>query len=404
MACRVLHVIPAVAPRYGGPSAATFGLCHALEAAGVEVVVATTDADGPGRLAVDTGSLQKYLGVPVIFFPRTFSESFKWSGPLSAWVHANAGAFDLVHIHSVFSHSSIAASRACRAARVPYFVRPLGHLDPWSLNRHRLRKQVLMRLGAGEMLRRAVAIHYTSDAERTLAESAVPSLAPGVVVPLGIDDQCFAAAGRTLAANDRYVLALSRLDVKKGLDLLIRAFHALAAGGECRGWSLVIAGDGDASYVAELARLAADGPARGHIRFAGWVSGEARRALVEGAGLFALPSHQENFGLAVAEAMAGGVPVIVSPAVNLANDILAEGAGWVAPRDQASWEQALRLVLNDPAELERRGRRARSAAERYRWPAVARQLVEVYDNVLRRRPEEQPRRSPAVPARQAARP
>jgi glycosyltransferase involved in cell wall biosynthesis len=404
MACRVLHVIPAVAPRYGGPSAATFGLCHALEAAGVDVVVATTDADGPGRLAVDTGTLQKYLGVPVIFFPRTFSESFKWSGSLSAWVHANAGAFDLVHIHSVFSHSSIAASRACGAARVPYVVRPLGHLDPWSLNRHRVRKQVLMRLGAGEMLRRAVAIHYTSDAERTLAESAVPALPPGVVVPLGIDDQCFAAARRTPADNDRYVLALSRLDVKKGLDLLIRVFHALAAAGECRGWSLVIAGDGDASYVAELTRLAADGPARGNIRFAGWVSGEARRALVEGARLFALPSHQENFGLAVAEAMAGGVPVIVSPAVNLANEILAQGAGWVAPRDQASWEQALRLVLSDTAELERRGRRARSAAERYRWPAVARELVEVYDTVLRRRPEEQPRRSSVVPARQAARP
>ncbi len=150
--------------------------------------------------------------------------------------------------------------------------------------------------------------------------------------------------------------------------------------------------------------LAADGPARDRIRFAGWVSGDARRLLVEGASLFALPSHQENFGLAVAEAMAAGVPVLVSPAVNLANDILAHGAGWVAPRDPASWEQALRLILNDADELERRGRRARSAAERYRWPAVARQLAEVYDGVLRRRPEERPRRSAVVSARQVARP
>jgi glycosyltransferase involved in cell wall biosynthesis len=404
MACRVLHVIPAVAPRYGGPSAATFGLCHALEAAGVDVVVATTDADGPGRLPVETGSLQKYRGVPVIFFPRAFSESFKWSGPLSAWVHANAGAFDLVHVHSVFSHSSIAASRACRAARVPYFVRPLGHLDPWSLNRHRLRKQVLMRLGAGDMLRRASAIHYTTDAERALAERALPGLAPGVVVPLGVDDLCFAPGRPAPSATDRYVLALSRLDVKKGFDLLIRVFHALQEDGECRGWSLVIAGDGDASYVAELQRLAADGPARDRIRFEGWVSGDARRVLVEGARLFALPSHQENFGLAVAEAMAAGVPVLVSPAVNLANDILAHGAGWVAPRDQASWKQAMRLILNDADELERRGRRARSAAERYRWPAVARQLADVYDGVLRRRPEERPRRPAVVSARQVARP
>jgi glycosyltransferase involved in cell wall biosynthesis len=355
-------------------------------------------------LSVETGSLQKYRGVPVIFFPRAFSESFKWSGPLATWAHANAGAFDLVHIHSVFSHSSIAASRACRAARVPYFLRPLGHLDPWSLNRHRFRKQVLMRLGAGDMLRHAVAIHYTSDAERARAESALPGLPPGVVVPLGVDDPCFASGRPAPSASDRYVLALSRLDVKKGLDLLIRVFHALAEDGECPGWSLVVAGDGDASYVAELERLAAAGPARDRIRFAGWVSGDARRLLVEGARLFALPSHQENFGLAVAEAMAAGVPVLVSPAVNLANDILAHGAGWVAPRDHASWTQAMRLILSDADELERRGRRARGAAERYRWPAVARQLVDVYDGVLRRRPEEQPLRPAVVSARQVARP
>src|SRR5262249_54163473 len=109
-----------------------------------------------------------------------------------------------------------------------------------------------------------------------------------------------------------------------------------------------------------------------------------------------------NFGLAVAEAMAAAVPVLVTPTVNLASDILAQGAGWVAARDLPSWQQALRLALSDIDELDRRGRRARSAAEHYRWPAVARQLVDIYDGVLRRRPERAPHHSQVAPQQLAA--
>src|SRR5437867_3375058 len=110
---RVLHVIPGIAERYGGPSRAVSAMCRALGERGLETLIVTTDADGAGRLPVEVGHPVRYRDVPTIFFPRRFSESFKYSPPLAAWVDGNVGAFDVVHIHAVFSHACLAAARAC---------------------------------------------------------------------------------------------------------------------------------------------------------------------------------------------------------------------------------------------------------------------------------------------------
>src|SRR5688500_8519365 len=110
-------------------------MCRALQAQGIEVVLVATDAglrdakrsrDVPSARAID------YEGVPAIFFPSQLGESFKYSRPLSLWLSKNVHRFDLAHIHAVFNHASVAAARECRKARVPYVVRPLGTLEPWS--------------------------------------------------------------------------------------------------------------------------------------------------------------------------------------------------------------------------------------------------------------------------------
>src|SRR5216683_7337951 len=127
---RVLHVIPSVAPRYGGPSNAVLAMCRALGRKGVDVLIATTDADGEGRLPVEHGRVTSYGGTPAIFFPRQWSEAFKYSHPLAHWLDQHVADFDAVHVHAVFSHACLAAGQACRRAGVPYVVRPLGTLDP----------------------------------------------------------------------------------------------------------------------------------------------------------------------------------------------------------------------------------------------------------------------------------
>ena len=393
---RVLHVVPAVAARYGGPSAATFGMCRALESAGIETMVATTDADGPGRLPVPLSQVHQYNGASVIFFPRRLTESYKWAAGLGAWLRAHVAEFDVVHVHAVFSHSSLLAARACVRAGVPYIVRPLGTLDPWSVAQRRLLKAVLLRFGVRRMLLGAAAIHYTSEEEMRLAETVVAGLPKGAVVPLGIDEELFAAPTTWPDDETPIVLALCRLDVKKGLDLLIRAFHDAAGRGSNGQWRLVIAGDGEPEYVSQLVDLARQGEAGARISFAGWVGQHDKTILFQRASLFALPSQQENFGISIVEAMACGVPVLVSPGVNLAADIALRGAGWLMQRDQASVTEALKMAMSDAAGRETRGRAARQFAQPFRWTAVARSLEQLYRTAATARQTTLPRKLQSV--------
>src|SRR4051812_48377431 len=111
---RALHVIPAVAVRYGGPSAAIVPMCRALIEQGIDAQIATTDADGDATLAVPLGTTTSWEGVPAIFFRRNISEAFKYSRGMAAWLDGHVASFDVVHIHAVLSHAPLAAAAACR--------------------------------------------------------------------------------------------------------------------------------------------------------------------------------------------------------------------------------------------------------------------------------------------------
>jgi glycosyltransferase involved in cell wall biosynthesis len=384
-ALRVLHVIPAVAPRYGGPSRAIFEMCRALQRHGVEVLVATTDADGPTRLEVATQTVIDYQGTQTIFFRRDWSERFGYSRSLARWLDGNVKSFDVAHIHAVFSHPCLAAAKACRKRGVPYIVRPLGSLDPWSMKQKRARKRLMWHLAAGRMLDGAAAIHYTTDEERQLAETSL-GLNHAEVIPLGIDmerleDQAVKEIFRRLPlspGDSPYLLSLSRIHPKKNIELLLEVFLSLADESEFSNWRLVIAGDGEADYIDSLKRMVG-GRSQDRVIFSGWLDGAERVSALQNAELLALTSHQENFGLAAAEALACGVPVIVSPGVNLAPEIKACGAGWVASLDRASLSSALREALSSDDERKRRGLAGRDFALReFSWPRLAGDLTKLY--------------------------
>jgi len=345
---KVLHVIPAVAARYGGPSRAIFQRCRALESYGVRSLVATTDADGPHRLPVELERPIVYEGVPVIFFRRKFTESFKYSPSLARWLKRNVGCFDVVHIDAVFSHSSVAVARVCRQQSVPYLVRPLGSLSHWSLNRKAVRKRFLWRIGVKQMLAGAAAIHYTTQEERRQAESIVGS-GCGVIVPLGIDEQILSASAHPedfrlrypALGNDPYVLVLCRLHPVKALEMFLDAFLNVTCREEFHHWRLVIAGDGDAAYVSHLKRRVAKLVSNGRVLFTGWLEGNLKAAAIKGADLFALTSYYESFGLSLVEALAYGVAVFISSNVNLANEIESAQAGWIVNLDGESIRSSL---------------------------------------------------------------
>jgi glycosyltransferase involved in cell wall biosynthesis len=248
-----------------------------------------------------------------------------------------------------------------------------------------LRKRVLWYLAVDRMLKGAAAIHYTTDEERRLAESSL-GLEKGVVIPLGItlNEREQGSDGRTHFRHERlgqrpYVLTLSRLHPKKNIEVLIEAFLSLAEQRGYGDWRLVIAGDGEPRYVESLERLVKERGGEERVLLVGWLGGEEKRAALEGAALLALPSHQENFGIAAAEALAAAVPVLVSAQVNLAPEIAARGAGWVTSLDKSEIARTLAEALGDAIERRRRGQAGRRfVAQRLSWERLAADLVRLY--------------------------
>ncbi len=384
---KILHVIPSIAARYGGPSQAIYSTCRSLLAEGAEILIATTNADGESVLPVVLEQKIPYQGVETIFFHRQFSEALKYSRPLAGWLNQNVGEFDLVHIHAVFSHACIAAAKACRKSKIPYIVRPLGTLDPWSLKQKQFRKRLFWHFGVKQMLRRAAAIHYTTAEEKRLVESEL-GLINGVVIPNGIDlGQAALQGGASntgidrLPVGARYILALSRIHPKKGYELLIESFAALKKQSAFSDWHLVFAGDGDAVYVDQLKKLAEINGLNGDVRFVGWLEGEHKFQALQASALLALPSYQENFGISLVEAMACGVPVLVSPQVNLAAEIATAGAGWVTSSNPENLTETLKEALSDEQERQRRGRNGRKLANSFASEAVAAELIRLYQSL-----------------------
>ena len=362
-------------------------MCAALQAQGISVEVASTDSGLDHSSGLELERLISYKGLPVILFPKQLADSFKYSRPFSYWLNDNVKHYDLVHIHSVFNHSCIAAARACRKHGVPYIVRPLGTLDPWSMNQKSFRKKVFWHAGIQRMLEGASAIHYTASGEQEAVESSL-TLKNGFVAPLGVNVR---DAGSTNGswipvAGHPYVLVLSRLHPKKELETLIEAFIAAVAKQRLEHWRLVIAGDGKADYVNRLKDVAGNNKSDSPILFTGWLQGEKKEAALKNASLVALVSRQENFGLCIAEAMAHGIPVLVSPQVNLAADIQHTGSGWVAPIDKAKLAEVLIAAMSDEDGRKARGRAGRELAQhRFTWDVIAQQLVQVYSSITETR-------------------
>jgi glycosyltransferase involved in cell wall biosynthesis len=362
-------------------------MCAALLAKGTSVEVASTDAGLDHSSGLVLERLISYKGLPVILFPKQLADSFKYSRPFSRWLDENVTQYDLVHIHSVFNHSCIAAARACRKNGVPYIVRPLGTLDPWSMNQKSFRKRVFWHAGIQRMLEGASAIHYTATGEQEAVESSL-NLKNGFVAPLGVDVGVRGSSNDAIgqAEGHSFVLVLSRLHPKKEFETLIEAFLAAVVKPGLEHWRLVIAGDGEADYVNRLREAARNDSTDSPVLFTGWLQGEKKEAALRNASLVALVSRQENFGLCIAEAMAHGVPVLVSPQVNLAEDIEQSGSGWVAPIDKEKLAEVLMDVMSDEDGRRARGRAGKELAQRrFTWDVIAQQLAQIYSSIIETR-------------------
>ena len=384
---RILHVIPSLAARDGGPAKAAIEICRELLRRGEHAQIYTTNADGTGCLDVPLGTPIEVGGVTVTYFPVSGSHYYKYSSALAASLRTNISKFDVVHINSLYQFPSTAASHYCRQQGVPYIVRPHGTLDPYLYRRHSLRKRLYEALIERRNLAAAAAVHFTSAEEMRLAKMSGLRFS-GTVAALGTEFATEPVAAENAAntiwpqlAGKKLLLFLSRVNFKKGLDNLARAFgeiHRLRHDAH-----LVIAGPDTDGYATRVRRWLAEEGALEAATFTGMVLGERKAALLRRADLFVLPSYTENFGIAVVEAMAAGLPVVISSGVNIWREVIAAGAGLVVEPNAPEVAQAMLTLLDNPSLAKQMGESGRCVArEKFSWQAAGDQLVRLYQEVV----------------------
>ena len=232
---KILHVIANLAPRYGGPSKACWEMARAVAQLGHEVSIYTTNQDGPGELEVPVGQPVWQEGVEIRYFPIQPPRFWGTSLPLALGPAPEIPASDLVHIHSLYLFHDLVAGHYCRQYGIPYLMRPHGTLDPFIHRRHRWRKRLMELWFENRNIRGAAALHFTTAQEQELAAPYTFGT-PGLVVPLGIDLDEFAAMPEPGSFRRRHpeigdkhiILFFGRVNFKKGLDILAKAFGAVA--------------------------------------------------------------------------------------------------------------------------------------------------------------------------------
>lgn len=377
---RILHIVSSIDPRTGGPAEAIRSVSVALRQRDHELEVVSLD---PPDAAYVTDFVIDAAGVGPV------PAKYGYTPKLAEWIGANKHRFDVAIIHGLWNHSSIGGRAALLKAQIPYVVFTHGMLDPWFNSVQpvkRWAKQLFWLAAQSWVLVDAKWVLFTCEEERTLARQAFigPSyrervVAFGVEEPpaVGVDDTAGFRANVLGLGEAPYMLFLSRIHPKKGCDMLVEAFTRLAP--EFPDLHLVIAGPDQVGAQAALQLSAARGGVADRVHFAGMLQGSAKWGAFRGAEAFILPSHQENFGIVVAEAMACGTPVLISNKVNIWREVEETGAGLV-DLDTVEGTYALMrdyLALSEPEWAAMRQRARAGYEEKFGLEAAATDLEAV---------------------------
>jgi len=383
---RLLNVIRSVDPVHGGPAEGLRQSVMASRLLGHSEEVVTLDA--PGAACVRDFPVTTFALGPA-------SGNFGFAAALVPWLKANVEGYDAVVVHGLWQYQSLAVWRALRGGPVPYFVYPHGMLDPWFRQAYPLKhfkKSIYWSLIERRVLRDAGAVLFTASEEARLAmHTFTPCEINPAVVGYGV---ALADAARQVSADvffqawpetrgRRIVLFLGRLHPKKGGDLLIDAFAKVL---ESQPLShLVMAGPDDgagtrAALQAQAARLGMGD----RVTFTGMLSGDLKWSALQAAEVFVLPSHQENFGIAVVEALAMGVPVLISDKVNIWREIVADEAGMAEADTPDGTTKLLRrwLALDAQARLQMKLQAASCYQRHFHMSAAAQRLVDTVSSHL----------------------
>ena len=353
---RVLNIIPSVAPESGGPVEGLLSQLATLHGAMTFDVVSLDAPDAPYVKAFPAPitALGPDAGAPDT--RNTFLRHYGYSPKLIPWLRAHVRDYDAVIAHTLWNYAAFASARVLPGCGVPYFVFTHGMMDPWFRRAYPLKhlaKQAFWLANEGPLMRHARKVLFTAEDERLLARGVFAGhrdyreavVGYGANTPPPVDTDAAEALQARFPhwAGGRYLLYLSRIHPKKGCDLLIDGFAQAAA--QYPDLQLVIVGPDQVGLVPALQVQAHRLGVAGRVHFPGPLYGQDKWNAMRNAEAFVLPSHQENFGVVVAEAMACGTPVLTTNRVNIWREVEAAGGGLIEDDTPAGISRLLKRWL-----------------------------------------------------------
>jgi glycosyltransferase involved in cell wall biosynthesis len=390
----LLCVVPSYWPafQFGGPIYSLHGLNKALVQKGVDITVYTTNVGLEDKFRIKDSGLRiqerwweaVFDGVKVYYFAYARLLEFlgatgwQFSLPMARALKENVRKFDIVYILSVWNYPVAIASYYSSKFRKPYIISPRGMLYDFTLNKKAWKKLPYYYLIAKRDLKGAAAVHYTTTDEAEKTHSALGLKNKALVIPNGIDIKDYEIRANVDGLRERYpylkdkkvILFLSRINWKKGLDILVSAYSKLIR--ERNNLHLLIAGNDEEGYKEKVKEFikshglnyidSESGSMEydAQVTFTGMLTGKEKLEVLAGSDIFVLPSYSENFGVAIVEAMACGLPVVISNKVGIYREVQKNNAGIVVDTDVESIYKGMKHLLDNPAvkeEIARNGRK-----------------------------------------------
>jgi glycosyltransferase involved in cell wall biosynthesis len=380
---KVLHIAPSLYAEWGGPAKVVTDLAEALSKKGAHITifapVEENKAGAPGKLE----------HVDVKLFPKSFlSRSWtSYSPALAKALMEQISEFDLIHIHEIWHYPHFAAYRAAKFAKKPFIITIHGQLEPWCLNHKAFKKKIYSLLVQRRILEKASALHALTEGELKNVSNFVHN-SNMVLIPNGLNVEEYAKLPQRERTEILYpelrgkkvILFLGRIHPVKGLDMLARAFKGIREKRD--DIHLVIAGLDSYDHKSEIVDILKSDEAVGSTTFTGIVTGNRKLAILSRADIFVLPSHSEGFSMSSLEAMACGLPLVITKQCNFP-EVEQRGAGRVIDPDTDSLAKALMGLLDHPDLCNQMGQNGkRLVEEKFTWDSVADKMIAAYEEIL----------------------
>lgn len=370
---RILHVIGGVTPKAGGPSRSVPGLCKALAAQGAEVALFVhTDV---GSESADLGECKLICGRGIRILPRKRAEDFR-----SAVLAFNP---QIVHLHGVwcwYLHQDI---RICRELKIPYVIAPRGSLDAWSVKQKWVKKKLALWLYQGNDLRHAAAIHVTAEKEKNDVQKLIGCGVPMIMSANGINLPKSLPEWNQHSDGRRRMLFLSRMNEKKGVQNLVEAWNKVRPSGWCCELVYSVGNSIDEEYERKVKQRVQDLGLQDSFIFTGALDNDAKWVAYRRADAFVLPTHTENFGIVIAEALYAGLPVLTTKMAPWQGLVEHDCGLWVDDNLRAISDGLQELASLSLERLSEMGRNGAEYVNRaFNWEVISATLLKDYSGLL----------------------